>query len=75
MIMPTKYQREDEVLIGLGASLMRNIPSEISLSELWENSKNMYNVGTYERFILALDMLFIMGLINFEDNKIVRIES
>lgn len=75
MILPTKYLREDETLIGLGAVLLSNLTSEKTLSDLWEFAKKHPNIGNFERFILALDMLFIFGLIIARDNKIMRVKS
>jgi hypothetical protein len=75
MIMPNKYIREDEALIGIGGILLKKLSSEKSLSELWDSSKKLSNIGTYERFILALDMLFILNLICLQDNKIMRINN
>ena len=63
MIMPTKFIREDEALIGVCIKILKKLSSEKSLSTLWENSKCIPNIDTYERFILALDVLFILGLI------------
>ena len=72
MIMPTKFIQEDEALIGVGAILLEKLSSEKSLSDLWENSKNIPNIGNFERFILTLDMLYILGLITFKNNNLLR---
>ena len=73
MILPNKYLREDEALLGLGAKILALLNQDTPLSELWEVTKVKENVGSYERFVLALDMLFLLGLIIFEDNRIKRI--
>lgn len=75
MIMPTKYLREDETLLGVGAILLKELSSKKSLSELWENSKNINHIGNFERFILTLDMLFIFGLITMKDNELMRVSN
>jgi hypothetical protein len=72
MILPNKYLQEHETLLGVGAILLEKLSTKKSLSELWENSKNISNINNYERFILALDMLFIFGLITIKDNELVR---
>ncbi len=73
MIMPNKYIREHESLIGVGSVLITHLYKETSLSDLWEKVKNISDVETFERFILGLDLLFALGLIEFNDNKIIRI--
>lgn len=72
MIMPTKFIQEDEALIGVGAILLERLSSEKSLSDLWECTKKIPNVGNFERFILSLDMLFVLDLIVLKNNKLMR---
>lgn len=72
--MPSKYLREDEALIGTGASLLKFINSPITLSNLWEKAKRMKNIITFERFVLTLDLLYSLGIIESENNKIRRIK-
>ena len=72
MIMPTKYLREDEALIGISASLLPLIEQDSSLSKLWDIARVTTKVGNYERFILALDLLYLLGLITLNGNQIVR---
>jgi len=73
MILPNKHIREEEALIGVGAILLTKISSSVLLSELWEQVKEISNIGNYERFILGLDLLFLLGLIKIEDNHIKKI--
>ena len=73
MILPNKHIREEEALIGVGAILLTRISSSVLLSELWEQVKEISNIGNYERFILGLDLLFLLGLIKIEDNHIKKI--
>lgn len=76
MILPTKYLQEHETLLGVGALLLKELNSSSkSLSDLWEKSKDNNDIGNYERFILALDMLFLFGLIEMRDNKLLRIHN
>ena len=73
MIMPSKYLREDEALIGVGALLLALLDRNKNLSDLWEEAKNISSVGNYERFVLALDFLYLLGLIDVRNNEIERI--
>lgn len=72
MIMPTKYLKENETLLGLGAILLEELSSEKSLSDLWENAKKYPDIGNFERFILTLDFLFIIGLVTLKNNNLMR---
>lgn len=73
MILPSKYLREDEALLGVGAVLLQVLNTRKDLSSLWEDSKNHSVIGNFERFVLALDLLFLLGLIEIRDNEIVRV--
>lgn len=73
MIMPTKYIKENDALIGVGATLLQHLSNKNNISSLWENVKHIESVGTYERFVLGLDLLFLLGLIDIYKNEITRI--
>ena len=75
MIMPSKYLREDEDIVGVGGILLHCIESRRNLSSLWEDVKTNHTVATFERFILALDFLFLLGLIEIKGNEIMRVGS
>ncbi len=72
MILPTKYLKLKNSLIGLGAVLLQNINGKQTVSLLWDKTKDLEDVRTFERFTLALDLLFALGLIKFEDGVLIR---
>ncbi len=75
MILPTKHIPVDHTLLWAGMEilkLVRQYPHTIS--ELWKRVKTLSAVKTYQRFILTLDMLYVLGLISFKENKIMRSE-
>ncbi|GAC19009.1 hypothetical protein GARC_2042 [Paraglaciecola arctica BSs20135] len=51
------------------------LQQDMLLSELWEETKEKENIGNFERFVLALDLLYLLGLIIFEENKIKRVKE
>ncbi|MGI9256494.1 MAG: ABC-three component system middle component 6 [Salinispira sp.] len=73
MIMPTKYLREDEALIGVSAALLPLLEKSGNLSVLWEAAKKIDAIGSFERFILAMDFLYMLGLVDVRNNEIVSI--
>lgn len=75
MIMPSKYIQEDEALLGVGAALIPIIEKLDDFSELWDEAKKVASVGNFERFVLALDLLYLMGLIESKNGRIVRAAS
>ena len=72
MILPTKHIRSEESLIGVGAYLLSHLSEQLTVSSLWERVKGNSSIATYERFILALDLLFSLGAIELERGLIRR---
>lgn len=72
MILPTKHIPEDQALIGVGATLLRFLGQPTTVSGLWERVRMEQNVGTFERFVLASSLLYIIGAIDLRDGLIVR---
>ena len=75
MILPTKHISENEAILSVGATILRHLDSPITVSGLWERTKVESNVGTFERFVLAADLLFIIGAIELRDGLLVRGQS
>jgi hypothetical protein len=74
MILPTKHISENKAILGVGATILRHLDSPITVSGLWERTKVESNVGTFERFVLAADLLFIIGAIELRDGLLVRVQ-
>lgn len=75
MILPNKYLREHEALIGVGSLLLKHLTVEKTLSSLWDEVKSASNIGNFERFVLGLDLLFLLGLVETRSDKIVRVAA
>jgi len=75
MILPTKHIPQNEALIGVGATLLANLASPMTVSSLWERLRAEPNVGTFERFVLASNLLYLMGAIDIKDGLITRIAA
>ncbi len=72
MILPSKHISEDQVLIGVGAVLLRQLSRPQTVTSLWEKVREDCAVGTFERFVLALDLLHITGVIFMSHGMIQR---
>ena len=72
MILPTKHISESEALLGVGATLLGHLERPSTVSGLWERARTESNVGTFERFALAANLLFLMGAIDLRDGLVVR---
>lgn len=75
MILPTKHIRPNEALIGVGATVLAQLSGPMTVSGLWDRLRPEPNVGTFERFVLATNLLFVIGAIEIKDGLIVRSSS
>ena len=79
MILPTKRLSPNKSLIIIAGRISNILKYPHTLSSLWEEFKEKYSVKeeiyiTYDWFILALDLLFMMDIIKFEANFISKIK-
>ncbi|AKT37244.1 ABC-three component system middle component 6 [Chondromyces crocatus] len=78
MILPSKHLREDRALITIGAEVLQLLREPKTVSRLWSETKRRRDTATpitYDWFVLALDLLFAMGLIAFERGKVQKTRS
>lgn len=75
MILPTKHIPAEQSFLGIGAELLQFLQQPRTVSGLWDEVKDIACIGNFERFILGMDMLFILGLVKFEDGKVTKIQS
>ncbi len=78
MLLPTKHLREDRTLLAVGADVLRLLPEPRTVSRLWDDfqARRTDNPDlapvTYDWFVLALDMLHALGLVDFNRGRLVR---
>ncbi len=72
MILPTKHIKLSNSLLGLGATLLKNIDGTQTVSLLWDKSRILPDVKTFERFTLGLDLLFMLDVVDFKDGLIKK---
>ena len=73
MILPTKHIPLDQTLLGVGAVLLPYLTEAHTVSSLWEATRENVSVGTFDRFVLALDLLHVLGGVELmRDGMLVR---
>ena len=78
MILPTKRLREDRALLTIAAEILSHLDEPATVSRLWEEvrsdraTRHNSSLVTYDWFILALDLVYIMGIVKLERGLIVR---
>ena len=72
MILPTKHILQNEALLGVGATVLANLTGPKTVSSLWEDLRSEPNVGTFERFVLASNLVYLIGAIDMKDGLLFR---
>ena len=73
MILPDKNITLHYSILGTGTKILMesNIPQTVS--SLWEKVRNYDEINTFEKFVLTLDFLYMIGLIELEKGVIKRV--
>lgn len=72
MILPTKHIKPERSLLGVGSVILQNLNMEQTSTRLWERVRHTPAVGTYERFILVLDLLYAINAITVKEGLLRR---
>jgi hypothetical protein len=72
MILPSKHIPEEQSLLGVGAVLLKELRHSQTVTGLWEKVRQEKAVGTFERFVLALDLLHVMGAVVLSKGMLAR---
>ena len=82
MLTPTKNLHEDKTILKIGARILSFLTSPRTLSSTWEayydfQSKESNNVPRiqFDMYILALDFLYMIGAVEYEDDLLWRANS
>lgn len=75
MILPTKHIPAEHTLLGVGAVVLGNMTEASTVSAVWHRVRKHAAVGTFDRYVLALDLLYVLGMVEIrEDGLLVRSE-
>ena len=72
MILPDKYISTETALLGAGAVILRHLQVSRSVTGLWEKTKDEPAVANFERFILAIDLLYALGGVHMHEGLLTR---
>ena len=72
MLMPTKHVTERNSILGAAGVVLSVITGLVTINELWRRTSGSQEIGTFDRLILALDFLFMIGVIEFQSGLIGR---
>jgi hypothetical protein len=76
MILPTKGLSADRALLSVGAEILRRLDKPKTVSRVWDHVRHRESslAGSvpYDWFLLALDLLYLCGAVDFEDGQLRR---
>jgi hypothetical protein len=78
MILPTKGIAPDKALLSIGAFVLRELDEPKTVSRLWADLRQVEEGPpdlTFDWFVLALDLLFLMGTLDYPGGRVVRVGS
>lgn len=79
MILPTKHLPADKALLTIGGRLLEVLNEPRSVSELWDVIRtgraetSVQRPIAYDWFILSLDLLFLVGAVQYDRGRVMRI--
>ena len=75
MILPTKHISTQKSLLGAAACALEHLDRPQTVSHLWEQVRQLPAIVTFERFILALDLLYAIKAVELEDGLLRRVST
>ena len=78
MILPTKGIAPDKALLSIGATILRSLDEPKTVSRLWADLRRVEEGPadlTFDWFVLALDLLYLMETLDYFGGRVFRVAS
>jgi hypothetical protein len=79
MILPSKHLPQDRALLTVGGSILTFLTHPKTMSALWEELTRNDEITvkpprrvTYDWFLLALDLLYALGIVELKNGLVAR---
>ncbi len=77
MILPTKHLLTERSLLGVGGDVLCLLEASKTVSRLWrdlcqERERQNKRAISFERYVMALDFLFLLEVVEFKKGRIYR---
>jgi len=73
MIIPNKNIRLQNSLLGMGAYILDMLRTPQTVSSLWEIVKTESKINSFDKYILTLDFLFMLNLLEIKSGIIRKV--
>ena len=75
MILPDKTIKLKYSFVGAGSIILRELDVPQTVSSLWEKVRDLDEVGTFDKYVLILDFLYAIGLIELEEGLLKKVKK
>ncbi|WP_372456641.1 ABC-three component system middle component 6 [Streptomyces sennicomposti] len=75
ILLPNKHVRTKESLLAQSASILEAMRPRSSVAQAWSACKQKYPEYSYPRFVLAMDTLMALGLIELDGDVLMKMGS
>lgn len=75
MILPTKNIKIQYSLLNCGAIILERLDDRDTVSAIWEKVSIVDALLNYDKFVLAMDFLYMIGAIEYKNGLIVRCKN
>jgi hypothetical protein len=72
MILPDKHIDLPHSLLGAGAVVLTQVTRPMTVSALWDAVRAAPEIRAYGRFVLALDLLYAVGALEFGNGLLTK---
>jgi len=66
MILPTRITPVERCLLAAGGEVLAELNRPRSISSLWYTVRDRPNLGSFGRFVITVDLLFILGAVHID---------
>ena len=73
ILLPDKNRKLSRSIVGMGAQVLRSLKSPQTVSSSWEKSRDMKSILTFEDFVLAVDFLFTINLVQMDEGILKKV--
>jgi hypothetical protein len=74
MIFPDKNISLQYSILGVGSRILEELSTPQTISSLWERVRKCKEINTYDKLVLGLDFLYIIGLIELSQGVIRKVK-
>lgn len=72
MVLPSKHISQEKALLTVGAELLKQLKRPKTVSATWDAVRKSEVHISFDWFVLALDLLYIIGAINIQNGLLIR---